>query len=133
VPSIQKIIGDNTHLIYSWDEAMHSRIDYIIYGNDISILEKASKEISDTLLQLENIGNRFNFKSEISTLNNCLSDKPVKVSEKLYFLLKEGKDIYNKSFGYFDMTIQSKTPEIDRWDHIFLTMTHIQFLQTLTT
>ncbi|MDO5571299.1 MAG: FAD:protein FMN transferase [Bacteroidales bacterium] len=119
MPIIEKDLDNNNNLIYCWDESMHSRIDYIIYGDNKDNLNEAVTEISHTLTYLENIGNRFNLKSEVFRLNQGFCNTPIKLSDTLFDILKQGKDNFQKSLGYFDITIQSHANINNRWEHIF--------------
>ncbi len=62
-------------------------------------------EIDNRLTAINKIMSNWDENSEISKLNNAQISKPIKISAELFFVLKEAKKAYNKTDGYFDVTI----------------------------
>jgi thiamine biosynthesis lipoprotein len=105
----QKLFGDNKQLLYAWFSAMFTRVDLIIYDSatrtDLTgIVEKIETEI----VRIENIGNRFDDKSELSLVNRTAYPNGITISPDLFQIISECVEYNQKSLGYFDITVNSQ-------------------------
>ena len=87
-------LDDGGFLVYSWFEAMHTRMDIILWDKEISGLEQVSESILEEIQRIEAMGSCFLSDSEISAINASPVGVPVKVSDELFQLLERCLD-YN--------------------------------------
>lgn len=94
-------------VFYAWFEAMHTRIDIALCNvsevDSLFLMEKISNEI----IRLEQMTNRFDDRSEISGINRLAMIEPFQVSEEIYDIIESCIDYNTKTCGAFDITIQS--------------------------
>jgi thiamine biosynthesis lipoprotein ApbE len=75
---------------------------------DVKIGEdKLFKEIYQEILRIEKMNAFKSSNSEISRLNANGRDKPLRVSKELVGLIKIIKQLFSKTYGYFDVSFQS--------------------------
>lgn len=89
--------------------------DYVtitVYGGDQSRLEEAVDAAFSELYRLEGIADRYKPQSELARVNDAAAAGAVAVSEDLWAMLAEGREIYESSGGLFDITVG---PLIDVW------------------
>lgn len=105
--NIFKQLHGEKGVLYSWYEAMHTRIDLIICNKtkeeSILITQLIEKEIQ----RIEKVSNRFDETSELFKLNQTAHIKPVSVSDELYSILSDCCDLHVQTCQCFDITIQS--------------------------
>ena len=105
--NIFKQLHGEKGVLYSWYEAMHTRIDLIICNKtkeeSILITQLIKKEIQ----RIEKVSNRFDETSELFNLNQTAHIKPVSVSDELYSILSDCCDLHVQTCQCFDITIQS--------------------------
>ncbi len=87
---------------------MHTRIDLALCHLSQADSELLLHQIHQEILCLEKIADCFNNQSEISRINQIAFLQPVPVSQEMFIILKNCMDAYQKTDGYFDITIQSK-------------------------
>lgn len=106
----QQIIPDGKKLFYVWFDAMHTRVD-------VAIVAPAAKDdlvgfstlLQNEIRKYEQIGNRFDPKSELSQVNENAFDSEVKLSPELYAILAACKEFKLLTNGYFDISVYSKS------------------------
>jgi thiamine biosynthesis lipoprotein len=104
----QKSIHGNT-LFYSWFQAMHTRVDVLLYAeNSLEQLKSLSEKIKIEIERFEKLANRFNENSELSQLNSKAFKNAIPISTELFQIIGECLEFNKKTFGYFDITINSK-------------------------
>ncbi|MDH6313496.1 thiamine biosynthesis lipoprotein [Parabacteroides sp. PFB2-10] len=105
-------------VFYAWFEAMHTRID-MVWCN---LMEEESvclgNKIQEEIKRLEKMANRFDPASELAVINRLASSQPIGISEELGQILQECIGYNQKTFGVFDITIQSNNNDRNRTDHI---------------
>ena len=108
-------------LLYAWFQAMHTRVDVALYGtySEEHLLGIAG-QIEKELQRLENIGNYFDPTSELSQTNRLAYTHTVPVSHELYRMLTLCKEAYQRTQGYFDVTIHSERHNPDTMHSIKL-------------
>lgn len=104
---ICKQIGKDKSLLYAWFDAMHTRVDIMMYAKTEDELKEAARLILDKIEELEKVGNSFDPASELSYLNRMAYNHPIAVSESLYTMIKMALDYQKLTSGYFDITVHS--------------------------
>ena len=108
IPTVYKEISLKESLFYSWFEAMHTRIDIILCHLSEEKSKSLSLEIQRELFRLEKIMNRFDPESELAIINEQAGFKPLEVSTELAWIIQSCIKYYDKTFGHFDISIQSE-------------------------
>lgn len=104
----QKSINGNT-LFYSWFQAMHTRIDVLLYAeNSLEYLKSLAEKLKIEIERLEHLANRFDENSELSQLNSKAFENAIPISNELFQIIEECLVFNKKTLGYFDITINSK-------------------------
>lgn len=96
---------DDYGIFYAWFEAMHTRIDLIMW--DLGLKESDFCQISDKakkeILRIEMFANCFNHESELSVINGTAVNKWTDVSKELCDILSNCISYYSQSGGLFDI------------------------------
>lgn len=95
------------NMLYAWFFAMHTRIDIVLCGEDEPGLKQTIGRIYKELSRLEKVGNYFDPSSELSRVNREAALASVTIGSDLYQMLVCCEEYYQKTEGYFDITIQS--------------------------
>lgn len=108
MPYIFKNIPTGETIMYAWDSAMHTRIDIILKAKAtefyfIDVVNRIMKEV----YHLEKIGNCFDAKSELSTINRMKNHEVMLISSELYDILQSCIDYNHRTEGLFDITVDS--------------------------
>ncbi len=121
MPYIFKYIPTGETIMYTWDSAMHTRLDIILKAKAtesyfIDVVNRIMKEID----HLEKIGNCFDEKSELSTINRMNTHEVMSISSELYDILQSCIDYNHRTEGLFDITVDtpSYTPHTVRSIHL---------------
>lgn len=89
-------------------EAMGTRFELFLYGDDAEHLEAVAVAICDELLRLDGALTRFDPRSEISRINReagpQANGKSVRVDREIFALLKRCEQGRQQTDGYFDVT-----------------------------
>lgn len=125
----QQLLPDGEKLFYAWFDAMHTRVDIAIVAsienNDlVDFVQQLQVEIAN----YEQIGNRFDPKSEISKVNENAFEQEVQLSPELYAILADCKLYKQKTNGYFDITVYS-TCGFKTDDKVFLLNDELQSIR----
>lgn len=95
---------------------MDTYINVKIYTNDKKKANEALKEIDHIFETYHKLTDRYNSYDDVNNIylinNNTLSDKTIKIDEKLYNLIKYGIDAYSKTNGLLNINLGSV---IDIW------------------
>lgn len=86
-------------------EAMATRFEFILHGEDERQLRAAGEEAMEEILRLEAELGFYQAASEISALNTRAADGPVRISPMLYGLLEQCLELSGQSGGAFDITV----------------------------
>lgn len=97
---LDRVIRDGCPLVYAWFEAMHTRIDMVLWDEMLSedYLHEACECISQETVRIENMASRFIPDSELALFNSCPPGLPFGLSDEMYSIL-ERCIIYNSSTG----------------------------------
>lgn len=120
-----RLLSDGSTALYTWFEAMHTRVDMLLRKKDTapSSLLSVAETVRELLFRLEKTGNRFDPDSEISRLVDTPPGIAVKLSDDLYDMLQLAVHYHTVSEGLFDITVN--TP-----GHTPQTMTEIELSGT---
>lgn len=103
-------LNDGGVLVYSWFEAMHTRIDLVMWDSVITdarmteIAEKIGREVNE----IECFGSRFLPDSEVSRLNATPVGQTFRMSERLASILGDCARMNVDTEGYFDVAASEK-------------------------
>src|SRR5438445_4849070 len=86
-------------------EAMATRFELVIYGENLSSLRAAGEAALDEIERLDKQLNLYNPSSEIAHLNARAAYEPVRVEPGLFRLLEHAQRLHQESGGAFDITI----------------------------
>ena len=105
-------LKDGGHLVYAWFEAMHTRIDLMLWDRTIDkeTLLEVMKEIRSDVLRIENMGSCFISESELSSLNKAPVGTSVRLSDELYSILSRCTDHNKATEGFFDVAVSRDVP-----------------------
>ncbi len=85
-------------------EAMGTRFDVILRGDDEQHLEAVAVAVCEEFQRLDAVLSRFNPSSEIARLNREAHQKPVRVDREVFALLAHCEQARAATEGYFDVT-----------------------------
>lgn len=92
-------------------EAMGTRFEVFLYGDDAEHLEAVAVAICDEILRLDGALSRFDPRSEISRVNReagqQANGKSVRVDREIFALLERCEQARQQTAGYFDVTAVS--------------------------
>lgn len=101
-------------IFYVWFEAMHTRIDFIMWNTSFKesdfyhITDSAKREIS----KIENFANCFDHNSELSSINATAINRWTYVSRELCDILYKCLDYSLETGGLFDIAVDTKLKAI---------------------
>jgi len=105
---LRKSPANGKKLLYAWFEAMHTRIDMLLYAETShENLELIACSVQDKINRIEAIANRFDSGSELFYINKNAFAKPCAISEELMEMVRECLLFHKKTFGCFDITVNS--------------------------
>ena len=105
---LRKSQANGKNLLYAWFEAMHTRVDLLLYAEvSHDDLEAIARSIQDETDRIEKKVNRFDSGSELYYLNKYASVQECPVSEELVEMIGECLSFHSKTFGYFNITVNS--------------------------
>lgn len=106
---------------YIYFAAMHTRVDVLVrrgmYGYDVDAL---ASEIENVVAELETVGNRFDPSSELSFVNQTAFCKRVRLSLRLYKIIRRCIEYYKMTGGLFDITVGSPGSRFSLAKELFL-------------
>ena len=86
-------------------EAMATRFEVALHGDDPARLRAAAGEVLDEISRLEGMLSLFKPTSEIAHCNSRAAAEPVPVSAEVFTLLQRCRALTNETGGAFDITI----------------------------
>ncbi|NDV80981.1 FAD:protein FMN transferase [Bacteroides sp. 51] len=110
-------------MLYAWFFSMHTRADILLCGEDEPRLKQTVNQIYTELNRLEKIASYFDPSSELSRVNQSADVAPIPVGEDLHRMITLCEAFYQKTDGYFDITIKSDNynrqtfPQLEVSDH----------------
>ena len=121
-----RVIGNGNELIYAWFEAMHTRVDLMLWDNiGADALLRAAGRIEKETRRIEQLGSRFLPESEVSRINQAAAGQSVKVSEELCALLARCMDYARQWNGLFDITATEGHAGLLCWQRIAIATPYV--------
>lgn len=105
---------------YAWFQAMHTRIDTILYHPSKEFLKRVVCRVHDEVLRLEKIGSFYDTQSELYRVNQSASSEPVILNTELFHMIELSLEYNAKTSGCFDVTVQSRYYDNKTIHHIIL-------------
>ena len=99
-------------LVYAWFEAMHTRIDLMLWDRNVSedLILDVVKDIQEDVLRIERMGSCFIPESELSSLNVAPPGTAVEISAELYAILARCIKHNKTTEGLFDVAVSRSIP-----------------------
>jgi FAD:protein FMN transferase len=85
--------------------AMATRFEIVLHGDDATALRAAGEEALDEITRLESQLSLYRPTSEVARINARAAFEPVRVTPVVFNLLKRARDLSEKCDGAFDITI----------------------------
>lgn len=105
-------LNTGASLVYSWFEAMHTRIDLVMWSassNDAHIRETAVR-IEDEVRRIESFGSRFIPDSEVARFNSASPGVPFFFSDELMKIILDCLRYNEETGGLFDVAASAMHP-----------------------
>ena len=87
--------------------SMNSQLDIVLWGIDDSLSTQIIHDISEEMMKLVKIINKYDPEAELYKINESALYKEVILSETLWEIIKTGNEFYEKTLGYFDISLGS--------------------------
>ena len=87
--------------------AMATRFEIVLPGENQPSLRAAGEEALDEVDRLENLLSLYRPASEVSRLNACAADGPVRIDPELFRLIEQAMSLSAETQGLFDLTMGS--------------------------
>ena len=95
--------------------AWGTNLDFIVQSNESTEeIDNIINTVQKIPLSMNEILNRYNNNSELFLLNSLESGIKMKISENLFFLIKQSIYFHEITNGYFDITTASLMPDADK-------------------
>jgi thiamine biosynthesis lipoprotein len=104
---LRKSLPDNFVGHHRCVEAMGTRFDVFLGGQDEEHLEAVAVAILEEVVRLDGVFSRFDSRSEIARVNREAEDSPVRVDHEVFALLARCEQARETTEGYFDVTVLS--------------------------
>lgn len=119
---LTRSLKDGSSLVYVWFDAMHTRIDIMLWDPVMSPEDMlaVAAAIRGDVIRIEEMGSCFIPDSEVSAINSSLPGVPVRVSEELYRILYGCLEYNDRTEGLFDVTASPLLPGVKMQDKIRL-------------
>ena len=111
VQHVDRLLHDGSRLSYAWFEAMHTRVDIVIWDKDISfdIMHESLQKICDETSRIENMASCFINDSETSVLNDSSAGDWVNVSAEFAGIISQCIRYSIETDGLFDAAASLET------------------------
>lgn len=127
----QHHFNDNKTLFYAWFEAMHTRVDIVMYVEAGKIdLAEIAYEMEREIAKYNSIANRFDATSEISIVNKNAFGNKISISPELNEILTQCARYNIDTLGLFDITINSQNGDTDNTSFVHLAHNAVEFLKS---
>lgn len=107
-------------MLYAWFAAMHTRIDMILCHKTEDELKDVAHQIEAELATLEKLASYYDKTSELYAVNQKAARHPVALSKALYAIIEAALQYRGRTWGCFDISIQSEGYHKDTWQNIKL-------------
>ena len=89
----------------SMTSIMGTRLDAVMLGDELQLSEVWERIIDETE-RLHRMLNHFDSESDIARINREASNYPVVLNDELWNIMTDVKNYYQKTFGYFDVSLR---------------------------
>lgn len=111
VPRIVRHLPDGDTVLYTWFQAMHTRVDILLKHNGPAadrFMQRAIDEMREVIAALEQAGNYFSPASELYRLNHLPPGERMELSGDLFDILSKCVYYHSVTDGLFDISISSR-------------------------
>lgn len=119
VQHIYKQIGTES-ILYAWFVCMHTRVDIVLSNKKEEEGKQIAEDIYKRLCELEKVGNCYDPRSELSTLNNSKRGMPTVVGDDLFSMIEMCIRYNRETAGCFDISVDSDNYSIDTIKNVYL-------------
>ena len=119
---IDRLLPNRNHMTYAWFEAMHTRMDIVLWSDIVSdtILHSICRSVKEEAVRIELMASCFLAESEVAGINSSPVGERVKLSEEMFSIL-ERCIVYNRSTdGMFDIAVSAGKKGVFLMDKICL-------------
>ena len=119
---IDRLLPNGINMTYAWFEAMHTRMDIVLWSDIVSdtVLHSICRSVKEEAVRIELMASCFLTESEVSGINSSPVGEKVKLSEEMFSIL-ERCIIYNRSTdGMFDIAVSAGKKGVSLEDKICL-------------
>ena len=108
ISSVFRKIQGRFPVFYAWYEAMHTRLDVVICGENEKAARSVAGRIYEMIFHLSQGLNRFDPGSEIYKINHLAGIEAVPVSPELWDILTDALDASGRTNAFFDIRVDSE-------------------------
>lgn len=119
---IDRLLPDGNRMTYGWFEAMHTRVDVVLWDKMVSdsVLHSICESIREEAVRIELMASCFLPDSEVAGINSSPAGSQVKLSDEMFSIL-ERCIVYNRSTeGMFDIAVSAEKKGVPLEEKIFL-------------
>lgn len=111
---LDRTLKDGSRLVYAWFEAMHTRMDIVIWDGTLSESEIHAfcRRVYDETVRIEEMASCFLPGSEITILNSVCAGESVPLTEELYGILARCMEYNRSTDRLFDVAASEDTAGI---------------------
>lgn len=111
---LDRTLNDASRLTYAWFEAMHTRMDVVVWDTVLSWtdLHSACESMRVETLRLEDMASCFLEDSELSALNASPAGQPFVLTDEMFDIISRCLGHNERTGGLFDVAVSAETAGI---------------------
>ncbi len=119
---LDRVLQDGSSLSYAWFEAMHTRIDMMLWESTVSIsdLHSICESIAEDTVRIERMASCFIPESEVSAVNSSPVGIPVRLTDEMFSILERCIGYNRTTEGLFDIAVSAEMPGVPLEEKILL-------------
>lgn len=119
---LDRVLQDGSSLSYAWFEAMHTRIDVMLWEKTVSIsdLHSICESIAEDTVRIERMASCFLPESEVSAVNSSPVGSPVRLTDEMFTILERCIGYNGFTGGLFDIAVSAELPGLPLAEKISL-------------
>lgn len=119
---LDRTFKDGGSLTYAWFEAMHTRMDLILWDEAVSIsdLHSLCESVLEETVRIEGLASCFLPDSEISGINSSPVGCPVKTTAEMFSIIERCIAFNKSTGGLFDIAVSEEKPGVPLEDKLHL-------------
>ncbi len=119
---IDRLLPDGNRMTYAWFEAMHTRMDIVLWDDMVSDsgLHSICESIMEEAVRIELLASCFLPDSEVSGINSSPVGTQVRLSDEMFYILERCIDYNRSTEGMFDIAVSAGNNGIPLEEKIFL-------------